>query len=637
MNYPALNQAIQAAATNVQYLGNAPAQAFYLDGYLSEVNFIDGQALAPTSFGEISPTTGQWVAKKYTGTYGANGFYLPFNDGTSTTTLTQDRSGNGNNWTATNISLTAGATYDWMLDVPLGRGGNERGNYCTLNPLDKACTVADGNLAASNGASSFLGVRSSVVAPSSGLFYGESTASIAGGSGNIVSFGLCSAVPSLASTLYAVAGAWVLYCGAAGNFHLSANGATTPISGAALGAGDVFQIALDCTNNRAWLGKNNVWYDSAGGTTGNPATGANPTITSLPAGLFVVNQVCGNTVYANFGQRPFAYTPPAGFKALHTGNLPTPAISKPSDHFNIALATGANIKTTTEALYPSNFFEWIKDRGNVNNHQLIDTVRGSSAVLQSNTTAAETTYVAPAGSSVGWAWKAGGAAVTNTAGSITSQVSANTQAGFSIVTFSKPAAAVYTVGHGLGVAPKLVLFKARTEGTVRWFVWHKSLPSANYFLYLNDTIGQQAGTGAWNDTEPTSSVFTTGSAFGAYNFVAYCFAEIPGYSKFGSYIGNGSADGPFVYCGFRPRYVLVKQSNGTQNWYVFDAARDSSNVSSLYLIPAASNAEASIAALDFTSSGFKIRDGVNAAWNGVGGTYIFAAFAEAPFKYALAR
>ena len=298
------------------------------DGYLTEVNFIDGQALTPTSFGETDPYTGVWRAKRYAGTYGTNGFYLNFSDNSAATAaaIGKDYSGLGNNWTPNNISVTAGVTYDSMLDVPTqwGDGGNGRGNYAIANPVNAASglTVNDGNLkiAASAGGSKF--VNSSIPFPSSGAYYAEITCGNA--TTNLIgqSIGIQAASRGLTSAQNA-AGSFHFYGTNAG---ILVSNATTTASGlSAISANEVFQVAIDVTNSKMWIGRSNVWYNSTGGTTGNPATGANPTFTAAFADYFIYSGFdTGSAVSANlnFGQRPFDYTPPSGFKALNTLNLP---------------------------------------------------------------------------------------------------------------------------------------------------------------------------------------------------------------------------------------------------------------------------------------------------------------------------
>jgi hypothetical protein len=302
---------------------------------------------------------------------------------------------------------------------------------------------------------------------------------------------------------------------------------------------------------------------------------------------------------------------------------------------------------------------WLKSRSNAYYNHLIDTVRGSNKVIWSNLTDAEQTSgteitsfnsdgftlgsgtgVNGSGSTyVGWCWDAGTSTVSNTQGSITSQVRANASAGFSVVTYSGNSSAGSTFGHGLGVAPQMVFIKIR-NGSDNWSCYHASLGN-NKLIQLNNTNAAFTSSD-FNNTSPTSSVFSLGGGFGnnssGYNYVAYCFAPVVGYSSFGSYTGNGSTDGPFVYTGFRPRWVMIKCSSASAiYWVIMDAVRNSYNVVNGRLFPNTSDPEyTNNDAMDFLSNGFKFRT-VDATWNGSGNTYIYAAFAEAPFQYARAR
>jgi hypothetical protein len=238
---------------------------------------------------------------------------------------------------------------------------------------------------------------------------------------------------------------------------------------------------------------------------------------------------------------------------------------------------------------------------------------------------------------VGWQWNAGGTTVTNTSGSISSQVRANPTAGFSVVTYTGNGTGGATIGHGLGVAPRMIILKRR-NGTSNWTVGHSSLPSWANFLVLNITDGQGSNNVVWNSTAPTSSVFTVGTGAdqnGSGNtIVAYCFAPVAGYSAFGSYTGNGSADGTFIYTGFRPAYVLRKRTDSTSDWVIADDARNPSNEVTSRLYANVNDAEGG-EALDFLSNGFKNK--ADGSLNTSGGTYIYMAFAETPFNYANAR
>jgi hypothetical protein len=291
-------------------------------------------------------------------------------------------------------------------------------------------------------------------------------------------------------------------------------------------------------------------------------------------------------------------------------------------------------------------------------HYLMDSVRGGSKPLSSDTTAAEGnnaqiitsfnsngysfgTYNGINGSSqtyVDWSWKAGGTGVTNNSGTITSTVSANPTAGFSIVTYTGTGANA-TVGHGLGVAPNMIIWKNRSA-VQNWVTYHSSL-GASGNVYLNLTNGYSADSTTQNNTAPTSSVFTvatSGAVNGSTNnIVAYCFAAVSGYSAMGSFVGNGSADGPFIFTNFRPRWVMIKNTqDATTNWYIYDTSRDTYNIASSYLMSNLSNAEASFSAFDILSNGFKIRTS-NLNFNNSGQTHIYVAFAESPFRISRAR
>lgn len=583
-------------------IGRHSASALSLfDGYLSRVCFVDGGgALTHNDFTYFNTEINEWVTKSQLAIKavvdagGANSFMLDFDDGTSLTTLGHDKSTKGNNWTLNNFSLTAGVNYDWMEDVP----GN---SFAVLNPLVTGAvgaTMSEGNLRATFSASVS---RTIPVSSNRGKWYCEFTPTTGGD-------------------------CWIGLDGLYRSNGQRYNGAAFVAYGATYTANDVLGCALDADAGTVEFFKNGV------------SQGVTP---SLPSVGYITTNVYGNgggiSIVSNFGQRPFAYTPPTGYKAICQQNLPEPAIKNPENHFDVVLATGANIKSTTETLFSGNLLEWIKDRGNTNNHQLIDVVRGLTAVLQSNTTAAETTYSAPAGSSVGWAWKAGGAAVANTDGSITSQVSANTTAGFSIVTYTGTGANA-TVGHGLGVAPKMVIVKQRNGIAANWIIWQTALTGTEFLQF--DTNAKQTAANVWNSTVPTSVSFNLGTNIAvntnSNTYVAYCFAEIPGFSRIGSYVGNGSADGPFVYCGFKPKFVMIKRVDATGNWTIQDTSRSPINASNSVLYPHLTNVETVSNVMDITSTGFKLRN-TTTENNGGGATYIFIAFADVPAQFANAR
>jgi hypothetical protein len=306
---------------------------------------------------------------------------------------------------------------------------------------------------------------------------------------------------------------------------------------------------------------------------------------------------------------------------------------------------------------------WVKRRDGPQSHQLYDINRGVNQAVYSDRTLAEATETnglsaftssgftvisdigvnTSGGTYVGWNWKASNTTASNTSGSITSTVSVGATQGFSVVTYTGTGANA-TVGHGLGVAPQMIIVKCRSNASTNWTVYHTSLGNTGY-IYLNLTNAAGTGwNGFWNSTSPTSSVFSLGNDVDAYvngsgrTNVAYCFAAVAGYSAFGSYTGNGSADGPFVFLGFRPRFVMVKNttnSAGATNWVMQDSSRNGFNPNKTLYANAAS-AEDSSAYFDILSNGFKVRDTFRDA-NTSGDTYIYACFAENPFRNSLAR
>jgi hypothetical protein len=616
---------------------------------MADVNFIDGQALTPSSFGETDATTGVWKPKAYTGgSYGTNGFYLKFadNSGATATTIGKDSSGNGNNWTPNNISVTAGATYDSMIDTPtpyITDGVYNVGNYATLNPLavvtGSTPTLSNGNLTTVTGVAGAGYSMATIALPSSGKYYWETGASSTAG-------GMLNGIAPYSTTMNAFTGTACSYYSDGTKYVNGVNSAY----GSAYTTNTI-GVAVDIDSGTVTFYRDNV------------SQGA---ITYAGANLFAFvsdgSSSNSSTFDVNFGQRPFTYTPPSGFKALNTQNLPTPTIAAGNAYMNIALYTGNGTSQTVTGFGFNPDFVWHKGRSVAYSHNLVDILRGNSNVLATDATVAESnpgaqldlatggatvTYRAANAANnqssatyVIWGWKANGAGTVNNVGTIQSNVSANTTAGFSVVTWTGVTSPTNsTIGHGLGVAPSLIIVKDRSAAGA-WNVYHTSL-GAGAYVQLNNTGASVTGdTTRWNNTSPTSSVFTTGSNFAiASNWVAYCFAAVAGYSAFGSYTGNGSADGPFVFTGFRPRYILFKRTDGAGgNWFIRDTARDPYNTTSLTLYPNLSDAEfnATGNTVDILSNGFKLRSSSSGA-NGSGETIIYAAFAENPFKYSLAR
>ena len=240
---------------------------------------------------------------------------------------------------------------------------------------------------------------------------------------------------------------------------------------------------------------------------------------------------------------------------------------------------------------------------------------------------------------VAWNWLAGGSASSNSNGSITSSVSANTKAGFSIVSFDLQSSGSKTVGHGLSAAPELYFIKGRTSSGAHWFTYYGD---ATDYMTLNNTSAGADDDRLWDDTSPTSTVFTVGSLFtsGSYGaaHIAYCFHSVDGYSKVGTYTGNGSTDGTFVYTGFRPAWILIKNVIDAEFWTLIDNKRLGYNETNSILSPNSSTSEYSAGGggVDILSNGFKLR-GTSNNFNGSGDSHIYLAFAEQPFKYSNAR
>jgi hypothetical protein len=636
-SYPAQNTQYQVNQnTAVANIGKYPAgSSGYFDGYMAEVNFIDGQALTPSSFGSTNSTTGVWQPARYTGTYGTNGFYLPFTNTTSTTTLGYDSSGNGNNWTTNNISLTTGSTYDSMTDVPTLTSATTA-NYCVLNVLgaNQPVTISNGNLTVSCGNGSTYGnIIGSMAIPSTGKYYFEAVCT---SNAAQATWGLQSNPGSGTNRLEWYSGT-VYYNG-------------TSAGAATYAANDVLALAIDVTGGTIGLYKN--------GTLQNTITYNISALTLFPYfGTGYSNTIVAYN--ANFGQQPFAYTPPTGYVSLNTYNLPDSTIVKGNTVMDATLytGTGSSLSVTNTASFKPDLV-WLKSRSAATDHKLTDSVRGTTKAIISNSTAAETTdtngltafnsngfalgtdttYNNNAATYVGWQWQAGqGTTSSNTNGSITSTVSVNASAGFSIATCTTPSSgtATFTVGHGLGVAPAFIIVKSRNTVN-NWTLYHQSTGATGYLLFTTAAFTTNSDT--WANTAPTSSVWSSNTNWwpNSANLVAYCWSEIAGFSKFGSYTGNGSTDGPFVYLGFRPKFLLIKRTDSTADWFILDTSRDTGNVASQRLYPDLSQAEDTAAALDIVSNGFKLRiSGVN--WNASGGTYIYMAFAENPLKYALAR
>ena len=659
-NDPASSATSHGINGTVQHrLGAGVSFANYLNAYLTEVNFIDGQALTPSSFGETDPVTGVWKPKKYTGTYGTNGFYLNFSDnsGTTSTTLGKDYSGNGNNWTPNNFSVTAGAGNDSVVDTPTqygtdtGLGAEVRGNYATMNAVDKNSQIAlaNGNLDYTNSSSNAnTQARATIAYPSTGKWYFESTR---GGGGSSFAAGIGTSTTSLGTQ-----NAGIIMYNQNGQIYVDGSLNSTP--GTTFASGDTMGVAVDMDAAKVYWYKNGVVIN---------ASGLSFTVGSSTWMPMIGCYTNGDTGTLNFGQRPFAYTAPSGFKALCTQNLPDPAIADGSTAFNTVTYAGdsTNGRVIQNGFRPD--LVWVKNRNSAFDNILGDTLRltsGEPTLLSSNLTNAEFAngYIgnisqwtnssfsvngdsrtnASGSNYIAWTWLGGntsGSGVSNTAGSITSTVSANPTAGFAIAT-TTGAGGAGTIGHGLGAVPQFIMcFRRNTSAD--HYCYHQAIGNTN-FLVLNTTAASAASSNMWNNTTPTSTVFSVGNSNNnsGDTYVHYIFAPVAGYSAFGSYTGNGSTDGPFVFTNHRPRFLLVKCSSAAgEDWIIVDAVRNEYNYVNKFLYPNLSNAEGTAASnnvVDFLSNGFKVRS-TSGAWNSSSTTYVYASFCENPFKYSLAR
>lgn len=621
-----------------QYISVFSTYGSYFDGYMAEVYGISGAEPSHLLFGQFDPETGQWVPLQYSGSYGTNGFYLDFRDNTSPNTLCYDRSGNGNHWTPNNISTTAGYTYDSMTDVPTLTSATAA-NFAVLNPLDASGdTISNANLrltvlAGDRTTKSSIGV-------SSGQYYLEVylVAADAFNGGRRAGIGVCTSQAPTSTWLGNSSYSWSYLT----DSGYKCTGSVNQTYGTTSGTGTTIGIALDLTGAQGTI----TFY--------RDGVSLGTAFSNLPIGnlYFPAAHVAGNgaQVAFNFGQRPFAYTPPTGFKALNTFNLPEPSIKKPNQYMDATTytGTGANQVITNAGGFQPDFV-WLKGRSLVSNHRLFDSSRGVGAALVSNGTGADYTDTTSMS-----AFNPNGFSVGVCSGMGTNDINANGSTyvawqwkkgatpGFDIVTYTGNGTAGYAVNHSLGQVPAMIIIKNRATNGTHWRMYHKSI-GQNSTLYLNLT--NAAATGFWNNTAPTTTQFTLDTDANVNQsgvaHIAYLFAEIPGFSKFGSYIGNGSADGPNIVCGFRPKYVMYKVTNTTGGWVIHDSSRSPYNATTndLWAEQAAAENNDANRAIDFTSNGFKIRgtNSSNSECNVAGNTYIYAAFAEAPFKYANAR
>ena len=655
--------------SNAHYVGNNFNQSQDMDGYMAEVNFIDGTALDADSFGETK--AGIWIPKETSGlTFGTNGFRLKFQDSSA---LGDDTSGNGNDFSSSGLAST-----DVVLDSPTN-------NWCVINPLDTATNTpvfSEGNLAFRAASSQYANANGTMAFNSntSEGFYFEQRY----GSSRSGHIGIYQPNFPLSDYYHLTGGgkSYILYPRGSGGGNTywigseTGSGFTQSNTSVSHASGDIIGVAV----------KNNKIYFSVNGTyvlSGDPVNETNPAFTVTESEYLPTVSYYGTTAgyVMNFGQDSsfagletpqgnaggngigdFYYAPPSGYLALCSANFSDPEIDpaqgeEPADHFNTVLYTGDG--SGSQAITGVGFqpdWVWAKARSIAYGHRLFDSVRGVSKRLQSNSTGAEATengvtsfdsdgftagHAGTNGSGqtfAAWNWLGGGTANSNGDGSITSSVSANTKAGFSVLTYTGTGSTA-TVGHGLNSAPDFIIVKSR-DNSRNWRIYN-SISGATKYLGLNSSNAEADSDAFWNDTDPTSSVFTVKTATtvngSSEDYVAYCFQNLDGYSKVGRYTGNGSTDGAFVYTGFRPAWLMIKSYDQTRNWTIFDNKRTPFNLMDGHLHANADVAEQTgDDEIDFLSNGFKFRSG-DADSNYSNFNYIYLAFAKQPFKYSNAR
>ena len=656
------------------------------NGYMAEINYLDGQYLEPDSFAETK--NGVWIPLKDPSlTYGTNGFRLQFlATGTSADSsgIGADTSGQGNHFALT--SLAAG---DVVLDNP-------ENNFATLNLLDKSGgTFTEGNLRYDT--SSWDMATGTVLLPS-GKWYYEVRVDAYNASANAFSVGIIQTnkIRGSGNSYYWSHSSWstssqgYLYgvnVNGTTEYKISAGSATSLSSHPDIVQGSVIGIFIDLESDTT-----SIKYNIDGGTPFELFTsmqdvdytiGVSDYLAQLTFNFgqdstFVGQETAGGNTDGN-GKGDFHTALPSGhtdYLAICSANLSDPTIgpqtdTQADDHFDTILRVGHG---SSGGSTPANFkadWIWEKVRSASYSHYLIDSSRGivdgSTQVLITNTTNLETTgnwYKPPTSSSlefntndwassfslVDWIWKAnGGTTTTNDAsstsiGTIDSVFQANTTSGFSIVTYTGTGSAG-TIRHGLSVAPSMVIIKSRTGASVPNWVIGQDQSGFTGQLYF-DAGAFSSNSGSFNNTAPTSSVVSinTDSTVNqsTATYVMYCFANVEGYSKIGSWIGNGSTNGTFVYTGFRPAWLMLKRTSDSGGWQMLDNKRNTFNPVDNYLLPNLSLYEIDGSTLspsigiDFLSNGFKLRTTEN-VYNANGNTYIYLAFAEQPFKFSNAR
>ena len=590
---------------------------------------------------------------------GTTVLYMAFAD-TREAAFFKDVTTNGNHFVPVNLDYR-----DSVPDTPTN-------NFATFNPLlFNANVYSEGNLKnASAGNDWEIQVATMFPAGISGKWYAEFYVHTCDASGTRVGVGVTDANVDPEDYLGNESPDVAYY----DINDIYTGGSKTADSNLTFAAGDIISVALNLDDGEVTFRKNNSTMTN--GTqnliastlytfaTTNYGSGAGVIVNFGQDSSFAGNHATANSNADGNGHGSFAYAPPSGFLALCSQNLPDADIIDGTDNFNTVLYTGngSTQDITTVGFSPD--WVWNKRRDGAASHVIYDSVRGTGAELNSNNSNAEATGVSGVtaflsnGYSLGnngnindssetyasWNWLAGTAfsndASATGVGTIDSEGQVNTKAGFSIVKYTGNGATGATVKHGLSSALQFYIIKNR-DASFSWTGYHEALGAGNYIQL--DSTGAASSTSDWNSTAPTSSVFTVSGDEGRINkngtdYIAYCFHSVEGYSKVGSYTGNGNVDGPFVFTGFRPAWVMLKRSDGgSEHWQIVDNKRNAFNGRKSLLLPSGTNAEANATnGVDFLSNGFKPRDAIG-NYNTSGATYIYLAFADQPFKFANAE
>jgi hypothetical protein len=627
-NNPALNADLGINQAALHSLGrDVSGGPTFFDGHMAHVYLIDGQALTPASFGKSDAVTGEWVPIGYSGSYGTNGFRLSFEDATSTTTIGYDSSGAANHMTTSGISVTAGTTFDQSLDTPTN-------THAVMNPLDLSGTAATfqwANTQVTRSGASLAQAYCSIQM-SSGKWYCEMTA---GADVLNLSPGIIAGTANAGANRYLGQDSFTYGYDTSGQ---KTNNNIYSAYGSSWTSGDVIGIILDADSGKLYFSKNGTVQNS-----GDPVAGTGFAYSGLTGPYrFAVHVENGGICDLNFGQRAFAYTPPSGFSALNTKNLPTPSIKRSRQYFDARQRTGTGAAASVADLEFAPDLVWIKSRSAATTHNLFDTSRGATRSIQ--TTGPNAEYVnadtltafnsngyslgadaTPRGVNVSaatyfdWALKSGSAP------------------GFNITLYTGDGTGARTVNHGLGVTPQLMLVRGRDARV--WAGYHKNLTSAAYYVDLGTVAAEAVDTTMFDSTAPGASSFRVGSYNNAnlVNYLAYLFTEVPGFSRIGVYTGNASTDGPFVWCGFKPRFVMVKARDAATGWFIANPSNSANEVIQRVFADLAGAEASNTYGLDLLAGGFKVRAPTGYSLNNSGNSYLFIAFADIPFKYARAR